>query len=67
MSIFEAAFLFCFAPENFVVAVRVEGRVDVNQIDARIGQFTQLFEIIAAVDDTRVDKRGGFSLCSAHK
>ena len=49
------AFLFGLAPEDFVVAVRVEWRVDVNQIDARIGKLAQLIEIIAAVDDARIN------------
>jgi hypothetical protein len=40
MSICERAFLFRLALEHFVVAVRVEWRVDVDQIDARIGQLS---------------------------
>ena len=61
VAVFEAAFLFRLAPEDFVVAVRVERRVDVDQIDAVIGQLPQLLEIVAAVDDAGVDQRGGFS------
>ena len=55
MSIFKAAFLFRLAPENLVIAVRVERRVDVNQIDARVWKFAELIEIIAAVDDARIN------------
>ncbi len=40
MPICERAFLFCLSPEDFVVAVRIERRVDVNQIDARVGQLS---------------------------
>jgi len=57
MSILEAAFLLRFAPEHFVIAIRVERRVDINQIDAGVGKLPKLIEIIAAVDDTRVDER----------
>jgi hypothetical protein len=39
MPICEGAFLFRLAPEHFVVAIRVERRVDVDQINARIGQL----------------------------
>ena len=60
MSIFERAFLFGFAPEDFVIAVRVEWRVDVDQIDARVRKLAQLLEVIAAVDDARINDWGGF-------
>jgi hypothetical protein len=43
------------APEDFVVAIRVKRRVDINQIDAVVRQLAQLVEIIAAIDDARVD------------
>ena len=59
MPVFEAAFLFRLAPEDFVVAVRIERRVDVDEVDAAIRQLAELFEVVAAVDDARVDKRGG--------
>jgi hypothetical protein len=58
--IFEAPLFLGLAPEDFVVTVRVEWRVDVDQIDARLGQLAQLIEIIAAVNDARIDERGGF-------
>ena len=58
--IFEAALLLGLAPKNFVVAIRVERRVDVNQIDARLRQLTELVEIIAAVDNASVEQRGRF-------
>ena len=56
MSILERAFLFRLAPKDFVVAIRVERRVDVDQMDARVRQFAHLLEIIAAVDDPRVNE-----------
>ncbi len=58
--VFEAALLFRLAPKNFVVAIRVERRVDVDEIDAAVRQFVQLIEIIAAVDNPRVEQRGRF-------
>jgi len=46
-----------FAPEYFVVAVGVERRIDVDQIDARVRQLGQLFQIVAAIDDAGVQQR----------
>jgi hypothetical protein len=62
MSIFEAALFLCLAAEDFVVAVRVEWRVDVNEIDAFSGELSKLIEIIAAVNDSRVNYDGCFRL-----
>jgi hypothetical protein len=60
MPIGERTLLFRFAPKDFVVSVRVEWRVDVDQIDARLRQLAELIEIIAAINDARVDQRRGF-------
>jgi hypothetical protein len=57
---FERALLFCLAQKDFVVPVRIEWRVDVDQIDARLRQLARLFEIIAAINDAGVDQRRGF-------
>ena len=35
----------------------VEWRIDVDQINARIGQFGELFEVVAAIDDAGVEQR----------
>ena len=48
--VLERAFFLCFSPEYFVIAVRVERRVDINQIDTGIGEFRKLFEVVAAID-----------------
>jgi hypothetical protein len=60
MTVCEAALLFRLAPEDLVIAVRVERRVDVDEVDAAVGQLTQLVKVIAAVDDARLDEWGGF-------
>jgi len=39
MAVFEGTLLFGFAPEHFVIPVRVKRRVDINEVDARIGEF----------------------------
>ena len=57
MAIFEGAFFLGFAPEDFVIAVRVERWIDVDQIHASIGQFGELVDIIAAIDDAGVEQR----------
>ncbi len=45
------------APKDFVVAVRIERRVDVDEVDAALRQLAQLLQVIAAVDDAGVDER----------
>ena len=58
--VFEGALLFGLAPEHFIVAIRVERRVDVDEIDARRREFLKLLKAVAAPDDTRVHQRGRF-------
>jgi hypothetical protein len=60
VAVFEAPLLLRLAPKDLVVAVRVERRVDVNQIDAGGGQLSQLVEVIPSVDNTRINDGGGF-------
>src|SRR5262245_6877799 len=48
-------------PENLVVAVGVERRVNVDEVNALVGELGELFEIVAAVDDAGVDEGGGLS------
>ena len=54
VAIFEGSLLHGLAPEDFVVAIRVERRVDVDQINAGIGQLGESFEIVAAIDDAGI-------------
>jgi len=56
--VFEGSLFLGFAPEDFVVAVGVERRIDVDQINAGIGQLGELFEIVAAIDDAGVEQGG---------
>ena len=56
MAVFKRSLFLGFAPEDFVVAIGVERRIDVDQINAGIGQLGELFEIVAAVDDARVEQ-----------
>ncbi len=60
VAIFEGSFFLGFAPEDFVVAVGIEGWIDAPpaQIDAGIGEMAELFEVVAAVDDAGVQQRG---------
>src|ERR1035438_6960384 len=44
------------SPARTVVAVGVEGRVNVNQIHAGVGQLGELFQIVAAVNDAGVEE-----------
>lgn len=61
VTILERSFLPRLTPENFVVAVRIERRIDVDQVDRRVWQFFQLIEIVTAVDDAGVEERRTFS------
>ena len=54
VAVLERPLLLGLAPEHFVVAVAVEGRIDIDQIDAVVGQLGELFETIAAVDHPRI-------------
>ena len=58
MAVIEGAFFLCLAPEDLVVAVRIKRRVDINQVNAFVGEFFQLFEVVAAVNDAGIDERG---------
>ena len=56
VAVFKGALLLGLAPEDFVVAVGVERRVNVNQIHAGVGQFGELFQIVAAINDAGVEE-----------
>jgi len=58
--VFEGAFLFRFTPEHFVVPVRVERWVNIDEIDTAVRQLAKLLQIIAAINDARIDERRGF-------
>jgi len=60
VAVFKGALLLGLAPKDFVVAVGVEGRVNVNQIHAGVGQLGELFQIVAAVNDAGVEEGGRF-------
>jgi len=57
VAVLKGAFFLCFAPEDLVITVRVKRRVDINKVNASIGEFFQLFEVIAAINDTSIDQR----------
>jgi len=59
VAVFKGALLLGLAPEDFVVAVGVEGRVYVNQIHASVGQLGELFQIVTAINDAGVEEGGG--------
>jgi hypothetical protein len=60
VAVFKGALLPGLAPEDFVVAVGVEGRVNVNEVNAGVGQLGELFQIVAAINDAGVEECGGF-------
>jgi hypothetical protein len=56
VAVFEGSLLLGFAPEDFVITIAGEGWIDVDQINAGIGQLGELFEIVAAIDDAGVEQ-----------
>ena len=40
--------------------LRPRRRVGINEVNAGVGQFLELLQVVAAVNDARVEKRGGF-------
>jgi len=55
----ERTLLFGLAPEDLVIAIRVEGRVQIDQVNARVRELLQLLKTIAAVHNAGVEQRGG--------
>ena len=63
VAIFEGSLFFGLAPEDFIISIGVERRIDVDQIHTRIrqpirqaqGRLGELFEVIAAVDDAGIE------------
>jgi len=60
VAVFKGAFLLGLAPEDFVIAVGVERRVNVNKVNTCARQFLELFQIVAAVNDAGVEERRWF-------
>jgi len=56
VAVFKGALLLGLAPKDLVVAVGVEGRVNVDQIHAGVGQLGELFQIVAAINDAGVEE-----------
>ena len=54
MSILEGPLLLRLAPEDLIRPVGVERRININEINRGIGQLAQLLQVVAAVDDARV-------------
>ena len=67
VAVIEGALLLGLSPEYLVVAVRIERWIDVNEVDAVVGEFLELVQIIPAVDDAGVHERRGLAAGSAHQ
>lgn len=50
----EGPLLLALPPEDLVVAITVEGRVDIDQIDALLGELRQLLQVVPTIDDPRI-------------
>ena len=56
MPVFKGALLLGLAPKDLVVAVGVERRVNIGEVNAGVGQLFELFQIIAAINDAGVEE-----------
>jgi len=56
VTVLEGPLLPGITPEDFIVAIRVEWGVDVDHIDAGIGQFPQLFQVVATIDGLSIER-----------
>jgi len=61
VAVIEGSLLPLLAPEDLVVAVRVKGRVNVDEVHAGVGPLGELHPVVAAIDDAGVEERGGFA------
>ena len=57
MPVIKGPLLFGLAPKYLVIPVGIEGRIDVDEIDAGIRQLLELLQIVAAVYNPRIEKR----------
>jgi hypothetical protein len=53
--VLESSLLLCLSPKSLIHPVGIEGRVDVDEIDALGGQAGKLVDVVAAVDGLRVE------------
>jgi hypothetical protein len=56
VAVLKRTLLLRLAPEYFICPIGVKGRVDIDEVDAGIGQLSELLQIVTAVDDSRVEK-----------
>jgi hypothetical protein len=57
VAIIKGPLLFRLAPEDLVIPIGIEWRINVDEVDAGVGQLLELLQIVAAVDDARIEKR----------
>jgi hypothetical protein len=56
MPIFKCAFLLRLTPKHLIVAVGIEGRINVDQIHTCVRQLAELVEAVSAINDPRVQQ-----------
>ena len=56
VAIFKRPFLFRLSPEDFIVAVGIEWRVNVDQINTLIWKALELVQAIATIDDLGIEE-----------
>ena len=57
MPVVKGPLLFRLAPENLVIPIGIERRINVDEVDAGVGQLLELFKVVAAIDDSGIEER----------
>ena len=60
VAVFEGALFLGLSSEDLVVAIGVEGGIDIDEVDAAVGELAKLVEVVAAVDDAGIEERRRF-------
>lgn len=58
MTVIEGPRLSRFPPKHLIVAIGVEWRVDVHEVNATVRQLLELLQVVPAVDNAGIHKRG---------
>lgn len=58
VAVFKRALFFRLAPKDFIISVAVKRRIDVDQVHAGGRKLFKLLQIVAAINDARIDQRG---------
>ena len=58
MPVIEGPLLFRLAPKHLIVAIGIERRVNVDEVNATVRQLLELLQVVPAIDNAGVHERG---------